>query len=850
MNGSLVIKVLAVFAAILIVSIVFIAPPITRYFATQWLLDNGAANAEIKKIAINPFSGRITIGGVAINDQGTSHVSLDEIAINIGMLNLLRAQFVAESVTVNNLDASIVQTDEGLHLGFFLPVNSSEEESVTSESPDSSNTIDFALLQTTLTQLSVSAQQKMADSPPITAKLAIESGNIGEVVSWSDNKTKLSLQGNLNNASWSLTGTTTLFSGQPTASVSLTLDSLSLEAFTQLLPPEISQFNGTVSTDTKVDLTVGQETIQIAHQGSTALNQLHMEINNSADLAKVSDTKLAWNGQGKVILSGDKQQQISTVGDLSFNVNIAAQPYDVSMNVNQITIDSDIQLADEADINMTASLSIRDTKATDNILNQSLAAIEHIEVNDIVVQQPNVFTVSKFIVHNISLGDLSSSHDSKLPLFTADKFSIDKTKISDKAINIKQVTLANSQQNIRLLADGKLDGIAIIEASADTKTAQTEKQPEPVTTDDQTAGKDSKTPAIIVDNISVVGVNEIAIEDQSVNPPLKLTVEVSSVEISGIDSTQPDQAADVKMKSALSKYSAFELQGHIKPFTEQLNLNLQAKLSQLDLPNLSPYLANSVGYNIKSGAANADITVEITDGNINATNDIKINNFELTPQNQELIAKYAKTISMPLDYAVSILRDKDNNVDLTLPIEGNVNNPEFHINDVINTALKNSLMSASVTYLKYAFQPYGALITIAEVASDKLTEINLDPLFFQPNTTELIPESMPYLEKVSQILQDKKDLRLKLCGKATESDKISVESSNTDTQKSANTITPSEKLVAQEQAMQILLELANQRSEVMRDALVRNGVNSSQLFVCVAELDPSTTGKPRVELSL
>ena len=152
-----------------------------------------------------------------------------------------------------------------------------------------------------------------------------------------------------------------------------------------------------------------------------------------------------------------------------------------------------------------------------------------------------------------------------------------------------------------------------------------------------------------------------------------------------------------------------------------------------------------------------------------------------------------------------------------------VNDPKFVLTDAINQALTWSMRSASVSYLKYYFQPYGTLITVAELAG-KVLQLRLDPVPFVSGETNPLPATQDYLAKIGKLLGDRQNLRLKLCGKAVARDELSDEAAKA---------------------------LASRRAEVLKDFFTNQyGIATDRLFLCEPELDRNAEAQARVELVL
>jgi outer membrane protein OmpA-like peptidoglycan-associated protein len=167
--------------------------------------------------------------------------------------------------------------------------------------------------------------------------------------------------------------------------------------------------------------------------------------------------------------------------------------------------------------------------------------------------------------------------------------------------------------------------------------------------------------------------------------------------------------------------------------------------------------------------------------------------------------------------------------------------------------------------MKYMLGPYGMAIGIVElgakIGEKAMTGIRLKPIDFQPGASDLDPAAMEYLTKVATILKEKKDLRPRLCGWATESDRIgpraaaaktSTAPSGTEPQETKSA--PGRQTPASEDTRlalgdEAILSLAEQRASRIEDILVnQHGIKDKRIFICKPEIDEHPEAKPRVDI--
>ena len=260
----------------------------------------------------------------------------------------------------------------------------------------------------------------------------------------------------------------------------------------------------------------------------------------------------------------------------------------------------------------------------------------------------------------------------------------------------------------------------------------------------------------------------------------------------------------------------------------------------------------------------ADIDLKITLGQLKGEGDLKFYNPIVEAVDPEKMKSEAGR-PIPLQSALKLLRDNDDDVRLKIPISGDVSDPKFSISDAINQAFINGLTMATLSYMKYMLGPYGMVIGMIELGektgAKALTGIRLKPVDFQPGASDLDPAAMDYLNKVAAILKEKKDLRARLCGWATESDrtgpraaaaKTSTAPSGAEPLKTKSA--PGSQTAASEDTRsplgdEAILALAEQRANRIEDILVsQHGIKDKRIFICKPEIDEHPEAKPRVEI--
>ena len=173
------------------------------------------------------------------------------------------------------------------------------------------------------------------------------------------------------------------------------------------------------------------------------------------------------------------------------------------------------------------------------------------------------------------------------------------------------------------------------------------------------------------------------------------------------------------------------------------NQSLMLMLNNVDMVGISPYVEHFTGFPITDGNLTFRSQNVVSNGSLSGINQFGTYNFKLGKRDKSLDPE----IKLPLRLAVWVLTDKDEHIDIDLPVSGHLDEPKFSYGKVIMKAV-GSLM------LKIAISPFELM---ASNKQDAFQHINLDLL--EPG---LGSEHYARLDKMAEALKEDSSLRVKL----------------------------------------------------------------------------------------
>ena len=606
-----------------------------------------------------------------------------------------------------------------------------------------------------------------------------------------------------------------------------------------------------------------QETADTGLEGELKLGKLEVA---TSDLS-LTEENLTWNGSLQIFrpengetqrltTNGKLESKHQTIAFLRENLNLTNENLLWKGQFNCGLKDFNAGFAAEGDFSLT-DLAITSTQKRLRLL-----ASKAVNLKSIKGDADSQFSVATAKITGLDLiGETDSPENASL--FSASEVTVDTVKLERlKQVSIESALIVAAKGVLHHRNDGRwlyIDDLTTFLADSGSSSQRKPLQNKTAEKTQPPAKEEDVEFGIRIGSLEIVGDSVLHFEDETVSPTFSTDVRLKEARLTGVNSFQPEQSSPFTLEALSRKYTRLKLQGNIQPFGERISMDLKGKIKAVEMPPLSPYAVKTLGYNLISGEMDADIDLKIIMGKMEGEGDLKFYSPKIEAVDPEKF-KNEGGKPIPLPSALEVLRDKDNDVRLKIPISGDVTDPKFSFSDAINQALVKGLTMATLSYLKYMLGPYGIAIGIIELGvkfgAEALSGIRLKPVEFQPGASDLDPATKEYLDKVASIMKEKKDVVLRLCGWATESDRMGPrEAAEIPTaaplgKKSA----PDGEIDAPKDARfplgdEAMLALAERRADQMEDILVnQHGIIDKRIFICKPEIDKNPDAKPRVEL--
>jgi len=326
---------------------------------------------------------------------------------------------------------------------------------------------------------------------------------------------------------------------------------------------------------------------------------------------------------------------------------------------------------------------------------------------------------------------LSSGKDK---IFSLASLNVAQIALSPNSLTLNKIALGSPAANISLNKDRRLNLLSLIKPAAQAKQAAKPAEAAP-----SRPAKSKANFAWSVKNISLSG-GSLNFTDESLATPFKLRISDMKASISEIG---PKRAADIKFSSLVSGSGLASITARAYPLDFKRKSDINVVLKEIPLAPASPYTAKYIGSEIAGGKLNLKLAYKIDDGKLNANNDLNLDRFEL---GKEVQSKDA--LSLPIGLAVSILKDSDDQIDISLPLSGAMNDPKFSYGALVWGAIKKLLSDIVLS-------PFRFMGKIAGVDTKKLESID-----FEAASSEILISESSKIDDLAKVAKAKPDLKI------------------------------------------------------------------------------------------
>lgn len=215
--------------------------------------------------------------------------------------------------------------------------------------------------------------------------------------------------------------------------------------------------------------------------------------------------------------------------------------------------------------------------------------------------------------------------------------------------------------------------------------------------------------------------------------------------VSGL-SSEESKLADVDLRGNLENHSPLQITGQINPLRDDLYVNLKMSFRDIELSPITPYSGTFLGYTVEKGKLFLDLSYLIDKKTLNSENKVFIDQFTFGQK-----VESDKATNLPVKLGLALLKDRNGEIHLDLPVTGRTDDPKFSVFGVVWQVVKNVLVKAATSPLALLSSMFGG-------------GQDLSVIQFNHGLNTIAPQEEQKLNALAKALLDRPALKVQLKG--------------------------------------------------------------------------------------
>ncbi len=203
----------------------------------------------------------------------------------------------------------------------------------------------------------------------------------------------------------------------------------------------------------------------------------------------------------------------------------------------------------------------------------------------------------------------------------------------------------------------------------------------------ETAKPQQAPPDIKIGQVRFAG-GTVDFADRNIKPNYAVTMLNLTGSVTGL-SSQEISRAKVALKGNLGYGSPIDISGTVNPLKKDLFADIKISFKDIEMSPVTPYTNRYLGYPITKGKLNFDVAYLIDQRKLRAENKIFFDQLTFGDR-----VESPEAIKAPVPLAVSLLTDRNGQINLDVPLSGSLDDPKFRIWPLVWQVLVNLITKA------------------------------------------------------------------------------------------------------------------------------------------------------------
>ncbi|MDP2853146.1 MAG: DUF748 domain-containing protein [Smithellaceae bacterium] len=375
-----------------------------------------------------------------------------------------------------------------------------------------------------------------------------------------------------------------------------------------------------------------------------------------------------------------------------------------------------------------------------DVTHGSISTAGKVSLNLDAKNEPSIKYTGNLSVSNLATIDKAHAHD--FLKWKQLNFQSLAAGYNPLFVNIREISVNDFFAKI-VINEGGSTNIQDITGAPQTetdkpKTAQEKQPPQPV----QSAKPAQAPPDIKIGKI-IFQDGTVDFADRNIKPNYAVTMLNLKGSVTGL-SSQEVSRAKVDLKGNVGYGSPLEIAGAINPLKKDLFADIKISFKNLEMSQVTPYTSKFLGYPIIKGKLNFEVSYLIDKRILKAENKVFFDQLTFGDK-----VESPDAIKAPVTLAVSLLTDRNGQINLDIPVSGSLDDPKFKIWPIVWQILVN-LITKAVT------APFSLLSSLTG-GGEEMSFVEFDY-----GSAELPEAGLKKIGALAKALYDRPNLKLEI----------------------------------------------------------------------------------------
>jgi len=241
----------------------------------------------------------------------------------------------------------------------------------------------------------------------------------------------------------------------------------------------------------------------------------------------------------------------------------------------------------------------------------------------------------------------------------------------------------------------------------------------------------------------IVNGGQANFSDLSVDPHFSAGINQLAGSIVNV-SSKPGSRATLDLHGQVAAFSPVAITGQFNVLGPKLYTDIDLNFQNISLPIFNPYSGKFAGYDISEGKLSTEFHYKVDGRALDAQHHVIIEQLQFGAKTDS-----KEAVALPIKLAVALLKDRNGVIDLSLPVTGTLDDPQFRLGPLIWKVFVN-LLEKAVT------APFALLGSMFGAGAD------IQYIDFEPGRSDLDAAALKKAKIVAQALVERPALAIEV----------------------------------------------------------------------------------------